>query len=166
MDIERAIEILNPAHREHYDSIETVNEACRMGMEALREKLEREKAAALTPDSLTPKMVTYPIGWKGDVNTRYRCPVCNKVVRKGEEHCINCGQAILFPEARYDPESKKILLDFSCLQDGQVRSGRWIKRKKWNYAVCSQCSFETAADTYGTNFCPHCGAKMDGGETE
>lgn len=36
MTIERAIEILNPEHREHYDSIETVNEACRMGMEALK----------------------------------------------------------------------------------------------------------------------------------
>lgn len=36
MKIERAIEILNPEHREHYDSIETVNEACRMGMEALK----------------------------------------------------------------------------------------------------------------------------------
>lgn len=36
MTIERAIEILNPEHREHYDSIETVNEACRMGMEALQ----------------------------------------------------------------------------------------------------------------------------------
>lgn len=35
MTTERAIEILNPEHREHYDSIETVNEACRMGMEAL-----------------------------------------------------------------------------------------------------------------------------------
>lgn len=37
MTIERAIEILNPEHREHYDSIETVNEACRMGMEALQQ---------------------------------------------------------------------------------------------------------------------------------
>ena len=36
MTTERAIEILNPEHREHYDSIETVNEACRMGMEALQ----------------------------------------------------------------------------------------------------------------------------------
>lgn len=35
MTIERAIEILDPNHREHYDDIETVNEACRMGMEAL-----------------------------------------------------------------------------------------------------------------------------------
>ena len=35
MTIDRAIEILNPEHREHYESIEPVNEACRMGMEAL-----------------------------------------------------------------------------------------------------------------------------------
>lgn len=36
MTVERAIEILNPERREHYDSIEALNEACRMGMEALK----------------------------------------------------------------------------------------------------------------------------------
>ena len=36
MKIERAIEILDPEHREHYDDLEEVNEACRMGMEALK----------------------------------------------------------------------------------------------------------------------------------
>ena len=35
MEIDRAIEILNPDHREHYKNLEEVNEACRMGMEAL-----------------------------------------------------------------------------------------------------------------------------------
>ena len=30
------MEILDPEHREHYESMEPVNEACRMGMEALR----------------------------------------------------------------------------------------------------------------------------------
>ena len=34
MTIERAIEILDPKHREHYESIDPVEEACRMGMEA------------------------------------------------------------------------------------------------------------------------------------
>ena len=44
MTIERAIEILDPEHREKYESIEPVNEACRMGMEALKEneKLRKE----------------------------------------------------------------------------------------------------------------------------
>lgn len=35
MTIDRAIEILNPEHREHYNGMDEVNEACRMGMEAL-----------------------------------------------------------------------------------------------------------------------------------
>lgn len=35
MTINRAIEILNPEHRENYDGMDEVNEACRMGMEAL-----------------------------------------------------------------------------------------------------------------------------------
>lgn len=39
MTAERAIEILDPRHSERYDSIETVNEACCMGMEALKNPL-------------------------------------------------------------------------------------------------------------------------------
>lgn len=35
MTIDRAIEILDPEHRENYDGMDVVNEACRMGMEAL-----------------------------------------------------------------------------------------------------------------------------------
>lgn len=35
MTIDRAIEILDPEHREHHDGMDEVNEACRMGMEAL-----------------------------------------------------------------------------------------------------------------------------------
>lgn len=35
MTIDRAIEILDPEHREHYDGMDEVNEAFRIGMEAL-----------------------------------------------------------------------------------------------------------------------------------
>ena len=42
MTIERAIEILDPEHREHYESIEVVNEACKMGMDALKKVGEYE----------------------------------------------------------------------------------------------------------------------------
>lgn len=48
MTIDRAIEILNPAHREHYDGLDEVNEACRMGMEAL------ERARAIPLDAVPP----------------------------------------------------------------------------------------------------------------
>lgn len=55
MEIDRAIEILDPTHREHYDGLEEVNEACRMGMEALerqrwipvKERLPEEKQRVL-----------------------------------------------------------------------------------------------------------------------
>ena len=40
MTNERAIEILDPEHREHYDSIETVNEACRIGMRGIKELVD------------------------------------------------------------------------------------------------------------------------------
>lgn len=43
MTIERAIEILDPEHREHYESIDIVKEACRMGMEALKEQVTKGK---------------------------------------------------------------------------------------------------------------------------
>lgn len=38
MENERAIEILDPEHRELYESLEPINEACRMGVEALRRR--------------------------------------------------------------------------------------------------------------------------------
>lgn len=47
MTPERAIEILDPEHREHYESIEPVNEACRMGMDAIRQVETIRKETAL-----------------------------------------------------------------------------------------------------------------------
>lgn len=44
ISIDRAIEILNPEHRENYPNMDEINEACRMGMEALRELRDRENA--------------------------------------------------------------------------------------------------------------------------
>lgn len=50
MTIDRAIEILNPEHREHYDGMDEVNEACRMGMEAL-ERTKWIPCSERLPDS-------------------------------------------------------------------------------------------------------------------
>lgn len=40
MTFERAMEILNPEHREHYDSIETVNETYRIVMQAIEKQIQ------------------------------------------------------------------------------------------------------------------------------
>lgn len=54
MKIERAIEILNPEHREAYDDLEEVNEACRMGMLALRiiQAIEENETGRFLPAEL------------------------------------------------------------------------------------------------------------------
>lgn len=44
ISLDRAIEILNPEHREDYPNMDEINEACRMGMEAMQELRDRENA--------------------------------------------------------------------------------------------------------------------------
>lgn len=67
---ERAAEILDPNHREHYDSIEPVNEACRMGRAAIlrsipRSPLLRGQGVTVTEqfyECLGEKCVAYHVG--------------------------------------------------------------------------------------------------------
>lgn len=47
-----------------------------------------------------------------------------------------------------------------------VRHGRWVKPTRVPDSMldeCSLCGFDCGAYTF--NYCPNCGAKMDGGET-
>ena len=79
MTAERAIEILDPEHRENYESIEPVEEACRMGMKALK-MCEPMKVKAKR-DSL----------W-------CNCPSCNTLLEilpePVDRYCFRCGQAL------------------------------------------------------------------------
>ena len=81
MENERAIEILDPEHREPYESLEPINEACRMGVEALRRRV---------PES------PYPDGDAGVM----ACPSCGSGEYLHNEDgnrcrfCGQCGQAI------------------------------------------------------------------------
>ncbi len=81
MTKERAMEILDPEHREHYDGIEEVNEACRMGMEAIKKQIPVKLIAKLKP------------------TISICCPTCkfdfyDKLVCQFSVHCPNCGQAL------------------------------------------------------------------------
>ena len=51
-----------------------------------------------------------------------------------------------------------------------VRHGRWIDaypdiepNPMFMYGICSECGFEQGISKY-LNYCPNCGAKMDGGD--
>lgn len=81
MTFGRAIEILDPEHRENYESIEPIEEACRIGMNALQLKILRSP---------------YPDGDKSIL----ACPNCGSgeylYNEDGAENsfCGQCGQAI------------------------------------------------------------------------
>lgn len=68
MTIDRAIEILDPGHREHYESIDPVNEACRMGMEAL------ERTRWIPCSERLPERNVSVLGWYKDNPFARYCP--------------------------------------------------------------------------------------------
>lgn len=89
MTNERAMQILDPEHREQYDSIEVVNEACRMGRDALAKQV--------------PEKLNYEgDGYDPDGNMVYDialCPECDHefeegVTGWGSKYCPGCGQRL------------------------------------------------------------------------
>ena len=91
MTIERAIEILDPKHREYYETIDPVEEACCIGINALQLKILRSP---------------YPDGDKDIL----ACPNCGSgeylYNEDGAENsfCGQCGQAIDWSESYHERE--------------------------------------------------------------
>lgn len=81
ISVERAAEILDPAHRESYESLAVVEEACKMGHDALLLRIPRSP---------------YKNG--------FACPNCGSsyylygYFNKPNKCCSNCGQAILWED--------------------------------------------------------------------
>lgn len=92
MTKERAIEILNPEHREDYPSIEPVNEARRMGMEALEYRTPKKPENEGIPSEafIEELKSTYAF------NRVSICPNCRYINIKAAaiKCCCNCGQAL------------------------------------------------------------------------
>lgn len=64
--------------------------------------------------------------------------------------------------------AQRAILDAPAADVSQVRHGRWID--KGEYAVCTECGGRSGTQYDGveliplmTQFCPNCGAKMNGG---
>ena len=58
-----------------------------------------------------------------------------------------------------------------AIEISRVRHGRWIDaypdiepNPMFMYGICSECGFEQGISKY-LNYCPNCGAKMDGGDS-
>lgn len=102
MTTERAIEILNPEHREHYDSIETVNEACRMGMEALQ-RTRWIPVEERLPEKRRMVLLHFESGYElvGCLINNYReqnCWVARKINSPGLEIVVDPDCWMLLPE--------------------------------------------------------------------
>ena len=47
-----------------------------------------------------------------------------------------------------------------------VRHGRWVEKEKYTFGImydCSLCENRILDNGHPWNYCPNCGAKMDGG---
>lgn len=53
-------------------------------------------------------------------------------------------------------------LDYAPIRHGEWVDGRPYTNSRWK--VCSVCHESGVYPNGGTNYCPNCGAKMDGGE--
>ena len=58
------------------------------------------------------------------------------------------------------------ILDVTAADVEPVKHGRWVKEKSdvlihWHCSVCEKCYF---LEEPNADYCPHCGAKMDGGD--
>ena len=50
-----------------------------------------------------------------------------------------------------------------------VRHGRWVEQEKYTFGTmydCSICGNRILDNGHSWNYCPHCGAKMDGGDND
>lgn len=65
-------------------------------------------------------------------------------------------------------QAKELIANMANIEAEPVRHGRWINPRLNKYGhschQCNQCLF--VASQKDRNFCPDCGAKMDGGKRE
>ena len=61
----------------------------------------------------------------------------------------------------------KILNQFPVADVAPVRHGRWVEKEKYTFGImydCSLCEDRILDNGHTWNYCPNCGAKMDGGD--
>ena len=54
-----------------------------------------------------------------------------------------------------------------AIEISRVRHGRWVEKEKYTFGImydCSLCEDRILDNGHPWNYCPNCGAKMDGGD--
>lgn len=91
-----------------------------------------------------------------DALKEYRCSICDNRERCEDRETVCSDIAEIDEQPTIEAEP--------------VKDGKWIKGKDWDEWFCSVCRNYAYLD-YKENpilsdYCPHCGARMDGGKNE
>ena len=63
--------------------------------------------------------------------------------------------------------AQRAILDAPAADVAPVRHGQWIEKEKYTFGImydCSLCEDRILDNGHPWNYCPNCGAKMDGGD--
>ena len=71
-------------------------------------------------------------------------------------------------DALYKASSIYAIIDNAPAADvAPVRHGKWVEKEKYTFGImydCSLCEDRILDNGHPWNYCPNCGAKMDGGD--
>lgn len=100
------------SRREALDAVEYITSSMSIclnedechGMKRMQRQtiLELTNMPSAQPPKEIPKRVLWS-GWQGCRDTRYRCPLCKKLVRNDDVYCHRCGQHLMFPNISFTP---------------------------------------------------------------
>ena len=84
-----------------------------------------------------------------------------------EERCYNCRN-LKDMKCDYCDTADYIYMikDMPAADVAPVRHGRWVEKEKYTFGImydCSLCENRILDNGHPWNYCPNCGAKMDGG---
>ena len=129
---------------------------------ALKEAIER-----------VPTVEAEPIRhghWLLDKHGNWVCEFCGNAPYHSDmynmNYCPNCGARLTIES---DNITTHLIWNEPTVQPEPIRHGRWIFKPKdaiemmFTLPKCSQCGAESSD---AGNYCPNCGAKMDGGDEE
>ena len=85
-----------------------------------------------------------------------------------EERCYNCRN---FKDMKCDycgtADYIYMIEDMPTADVAPVVHGRWVEKEKYTFGImydCSLCEDRILDNGHPWNYCPNCGAKMDGGD--
>lgn len=85
------------------------------------------------------------------------------------EYAVDAALDVYYDTPDIDLSGEKFeaaILKIPAADVAPVRHGRWVEKEKYTFGImcdCSLCENRILDNGHPWNYCPNCGAKMDGG---